>query len=402
MTSSPEPFQFDYSGSEIVYGRGSVGRIRKFLEDHELNRAMLVCGKNVGRNKELMTLVRQGIGDRIVSTFKETTPTKSAEIAYDGIERLREDDIDVIIGVGGGSSLDIARQISAFDADGRELAEIRSRVLNGRIKLENSRVVPNIQKQPTPVIVVPTTFAGSGVSPGGTIVLLNSENSPNEGPILGRGVVNPFAMVYDPNLYETTPKNALAGSAMNGFNKGIETIYSRRQNPVTDATAAHGLWFLRHSLPKLFDDDSAAIEQAVVGNILVQFRRNTAIIHAFGHGLSSRYPIQQGDIHAVIGPHVLRYIFDTIPARRRLIASGLGIDTETLSDVDVADEIIDTVVEIRNSLDRSTRLGDLNAVDPDDFPDIAAFINRDEAMEKRPPALEPTVDEIESILHDAW
>jgi len=114
-------------------------------------------------------------------------------------------------------------------------------------------------------------------------------------------------MIYDPDLFETTPMSALAGSSMNGFDKGLETIYSSHATPITDATAMRGLQLLRESLPNLDGNNPTEMERAVIGIILVQFERRGSIIHAIGHGFSRRYPVQQGIVHAIVAPHALRY-----------------------------------------------------------------------------------------------
>ncbi|MFL9708858.1 hypothetical protein, partial [Aeromonas veronii] len=74
---------------------------------------------------------------------------------------------------------------------------------------------------------------------------------------------------------------------MNGFNKGLERIYSNRSTPITDATAIRGLQMLQAGLPNL-PGDTVAMERAVVGIILVQFARRLSIIHAFAHGYTRR------------------------------------------------------------------------------------------------------------------
>lgn len=209
-------------------------------------------------------------------------------------------------------------------------------------------------------------------------------------------------MIYDPTLFETTPRSALAGSAMNGFNKGIETLYSSRATPITDATATRGIRLLHETLPRLHGDDRTAMERAVIGLILVQIKRRGSIIHAFGHGFARRYPIQQGIVHAVVTPHVLRYLLAELEGAERRLATALEIDAGRESEAEVAEQTVDEVRAIRDGLDLPTRLRDLDAVDKRDFPAIAEFILEDALLTQAPDPLEPTAEEIESILHDAW
>jgi alcohol dehydrogenase class IV len=390
-----DSFEFDYFGSDIVYGRGSVERLGAHLESEGLERALIICGTNVGANEEVMQPVIEGLGKKPVGVFDKTTPAKKIENVYDGIEMMQEVNADVLIGVGGGSSLDMARQISVYDSDGGKLEEYRTAVLEGNIKSLSSN------ESATPVVTIPTTFAGAGISDGGSVEIVPIEASPKEYPLRLRSRLMPVAMFYDPNLFETTPDSALNGSAMNGFNKGIETLYARNANPLTDAPAIHGLRLLHNSLPKL-PGDSTALNRAVVGIILVQFQRKISLIHSIGHAFSHRYPVQQGTVHAIVVPHALEFIFDRFDANRALLAEGLNVDADAHSDSELAEAIIDKVVAVRDSLNLPTCFRELEGVGKSDIPSLAEYVCEDIPADRIPREAEPTVDEIKTLLHKAW
>jgi alcohol dehydrogenase len=211
----------------------------------------------------------------------------------------------------------------------------------------------------------------------------------------------PVAMFYDPELFETTPYSALSGSAMNGFDKGLETLYARNGNPLTDAPAIHGLRLLHDSLPRL-PDDSAALDRAVVGIILIQFRRKTSLIHAIGHAFARRYPVQQGAVHAIIVPHALEFLFERCDANRMLLAEGLNVDTEDRSETELANAIVNEVVAVRDSLGLPTKFSEVEGVEESDIPSIAAYVLEDIPTDRIPEGVDPTVEEIETLLRNAW
>ncbi len=396
MLPVTESFRFDYFGSEIVYGRECISELDSYLAEHGFNDALVICGTNVGANEQLMEPLRDGLGDRLAGVFDGTTPAKTAETVYDGIDVMREVDPDVLVGIGGGSSLDTARQMSAFAADGRPLSYFKESARDGEAH------PPEPDEPQTPVIVIPTTFAGADISNSGSIVFLTAEESPTGQPIRLRGPVDPTAMVYDPDLFETTPLAPLSRSAMNGFNKAVETVYAKRATPITDATAVHALRHLHTGFKHLKEDNPLAMEQAVVGMILAQFRRQVSIIHSFGHGFSARYPIQQGVVHAIVAPHVLRYVFENSSGRQELLAAGFDIDPATLDADELTDAIIHEVVAVRDSFDLPTQLRTIGAADREDIAALAEFILDDYLMENAPTDLDPTQEEIESVLREAW
>ncbi len=296
MLPVSESFKYEYRGCDLIYGRGCVGRLDNYLAECDLDRALIVCGSNVGANDELMEPITEGLGDRLAGVFDGTTPEKSAEDAFGAIGEMHETNADVLVGVGGGSSLDVARQASVFAPDGRSLAELREEARDGEV------IPPDPNDERPPVIVVPTTFAGADVSDSGSIELLSAAESPTGQPASVGGSAMPIADFADPDLFGTTPAGALLGSAMNGLDKGIETPYARDANPVSDAAAVHGLRLLSGALPRAVggSDDVEAMERAVVGSLLVQIDRKISIIHAFGHGFARRYSLQQGAVHAVV------------------------------------------------------------------------------------------------------
>lgn len=407
MLPVSDSFEYEYRGCDLRYGRGRVAELHDYLAERDLERGLIVCGSNVGDNDELMEPVESGLGDRLAGVFDETTPSKRAETAFDAVDAMEDANADVLIGVGGGSSLDVARQASVFAADDRSLQDLREEAHDGEVE------PPDPDGDRPPVIVIPTTFAGADVSSGGSLELRPAEESPTGQPVTVGGSAMPIADFADPALFETTPTSALTGSAMNGFDKGIETPYARDASPVSDATAVHGLRLLRDALPTIAgggggdgrddtgDEIAAAMDRAVVGSLLVQLDRKVSIVHAFGHGFSRRYDVQQGSVHAIVVPHVLDYLFEHVDASRVLLASGLGVDP-TLDADELADAVVESVAELRDTLSTPTQLRELPEPREADLPAISEFIVDDPPMARAPAELDPTAAEIEAVLREAW
>ena len=392
-------FDSEYDGCDVLYGRGRVANLGEYLAGSGVDGALVVCGANVGANDALMDPIRAGLGDRHVGTFDGTTPEKRAEDAFDLLAAASTADADALVAVGGGSSLDVARQASVLAADGRDLAALEAEAREGAID-------PPTAEQAFPVVVVPTTFAGADLSAGGSLEVLPADASPTGHPLTVSGSAMPVADVLDPNLFETTPRSVLAGSAMNGFDKGIETMYARDASPVSDATAIHGTRLLSRSLPIVagdrVGDEAAAMDRAVAGTLLVQIDRKVSLVHAFGHGFARRYDVQQGAIHAVVVPHVLAYLFEEVDAGRRALAAGFGIDAEGRDDVAVAEAVVDAVADVRDALPVPNRLRDVGPVREADLPAIAEFIAEDPPMERAPAGIDASPERIEGVLRGAW
>jgi alcohol dehydrogenase len=233
---------------------------------------------------------------------------------------------------------------------------------------------------------------------------------PDDGRVgagIGADVLMPEAVLYDPTLFETTPQSVLAASAMNGFDKGIETIYSRNRTPITDATAVRGTQLLTDSFPHLTDDtvDAEVLDRAVAGIVLVQYGISTrsalkiSVIHGYGHALRHHFGIQQGTAHAVVAPHVVADLLDRGLARGDVLAEAFAVDA---TGDERAAAIVEEIERVRDGLGLPARLRDVDGTDRSELDDVACLTVDDPILENGPPGYEPTVDEVKRLLEAAW
>jgi alcohol dehydrogenase class IV len=394
-------FRFEYDPPVLRYGDGCVGELADELAKQGHGTALVVCGSNVG-NSDAVEYVKEGLGDRLAGVFARTTPEKRLETAYEALEAMRAKDADVIVGLGGGSSIDIARVVAVLATRDEAPEEVAREFSQKRILA--------LDGTPPPVFAVPTTFAGADMSNAGGITmssesgLLNGDTELDDdvnGAFSDRRLM-PSAAFYDPSIFGTTPRSALAGSAMNGFNKGIETLYSNNATSVTDATATRGTRLLREGLVA-YGREEGGLEKAAEGIMLVQYgisrgaTSTVSVIHAFGHALTHGNDLQQGIAHAVVTPHVLRYLFEKegVDARRGLVADALGVEN-------TVDGVVGAVEEVRDSLNLPTRLRDVDGPEPEEFDEVAELVVRDYFMPNAPEGLDATQDEMREVLEEAW
>ncbi|WP_323676921.1 iron-containing alcohol dehydrogenase family protein [Halorubellus sp. PRR65] len=395
-----ESFRFEYDPGILRYGRGCVNALEDELAEHGIERALVVCGETVGSTPAVVDPVTDGLGDRFAGVFAGTTPQKRLATAFDALDAMREHDADALVALGGGSSLDVAKVAAVLAATDRD-------AVGERFQGRGTITIPDTDLPP--VVAVPTTLAGADLSIVAGITA-HPENGLVDDPASG-GVgdprLMPAAIAYDPELFATTPKRILAGSAMNGFNKGLETLYSRHATPVTDATAARGLGLLADGLVELGrgDVDADTLAPVVEGIVLVQYgisrpdAGTLSVIHAFGHGLTHASDVQQGEAHAVVTPHVLEYLFEHVDGRRDRLADALGVDDD---DTDPAGGIVDAVTDVVDALDLPTRLRDIDGPGPGAFEAIARYTLDDPFMANAPTGLDPTRDELERVLEAAY
>jgi alcohol dehydrogenase len=395
------PFRFEYDPATLRYAPDAVRSLGTELDEQGYDRALVVCGTTVGETPAVMDPVRDGLGDRLAGVFAETTPAKRLGTAYDGLERFCEADADCLVAVGGGSSLDVAKIISILAATDRDPAAVGTAFVDsGTIAVPEAGLPP--------IIAAPTTLAGADLS-----IVAGVTATPGTCPVAepaSGGVSDPKLMpaaaCYDPELIATTPRSVLAASAMNGFDKGIETLYAANATPITDATASRGLGLLTEGLLAFGtgDDDPWVYQSITQGLMLVQYGISRAdgttlsLVHALGHGLTRTDDVQQGAAHGIIAPHALSYLFGQVDGRRSLLADALGVGGAD----NPATAVVDRVSEVVTTLGLPTQLRDVAGPDRAEFPEVADAVLEDAFMTNVPSGLEPTREDIVGMLESAW
>jgi alcohol dehydrogenase class IV len=393
-------FRFDYRPGVLRFGPNCVADLGTELGAQGVERALVVAGRTVGTTPDVIDPVRAGLGDRLAGVFAETSPEKRLGTAYDAVDAMAAHDADALVALGGGSSLDVATVASVLAATDRDRDAVGE-------TFESTGTVVVPEADLPPVAAVPTTLAGAelsqvaGITAGPGSGLVDAET--------GGGVSHPnlmpSAVFHDPELVATTPRAVLSASAMNGFDKAIESTYARTGTPVTDATATRSLRVLADALPALGNDPvtPADVEPVLEGVLLAQYGisrpdgTTLSLIHAFGHALTRTYDVQQGAAHAVLAPHALRFVLERVDDGRALLADAFGV-----ADVEDDDAIVDAVAAVRDALGLPTRLRDVDGPDPDEFETVARHTLEDSFMQNAPEGLDATRSDVEAILEAAY
>jgi alcohol dehydrogenase len=400
-------FRHWYGPTELTAGPGCVKDLERGVRESGGSQALVVAGRSVSKQPAVMDPVRDGLGDAFGGMFTEVTADKSYESVRSAAKRVLDDDLDAVVGLGGGGCMDAARAVSVvashFEADPQSLF--------AGIGDQGDLTLSKLSNTPLPVVEIPTTLSGAEVTcaAGMNVADPDGGNIVRSAPIIHPNIW-PNEIFYDPTLAVETPDRVLATSAMNGFDHGIEMLYSRNAIPMTDATAAHGVRLLSRSLPQLGEstDNEDAMGEAMTGVSLATTGLidptsgpKYSIIHAFGHQLAQQCGIQQGLAHGVMAPEVLAFIFETVPGRRELLADVLGVGAVG-SEAETGDAIVEAVREIRDGLGLPGRLRDLDAVSREEFDALGTAIASDIGLQFAPDGLDLSPESLARVLERAW
>ena len=181
-----------------------------------------------------------------------------------------------------------------------------------------------------PVVAVPTTYAGSEMTPIWGVT---------EAGVKTTGVnlaVLPRLVVYDPALGLTLPTDVSAASGLNALAHAVEALWAPSANPVATAVAVEAIAVLPGALRRIVREGAdleartAALRGAwLAGTALAQ--AGTAVHHALCHLLGGRFDLDHAGVHAVLLPHVCAHVLPDAGGARTRLAAALGDDEPALA-----------------------------------------------------------------------
>jgi alcohol dehydrogenase class IV len=239
---------------------------------------------------------------------REPTVSLFAEV----LAAARKHKCDGVVGLGGGSALDVAKLVAA-------LAESRQAVTEvwGIGKLESRSLY---------LACLPTT-AGTGSEVSTNAILLD------EAEHLKKGVVSPHlvpdAAYVDPALTFGVPPPVTAATGMDALTHCIEAYANVNAHPMTDLLALEGIRLIGANLRQVVANgrDAAGRSAVALGSVyggLCLGSANTGAVHALAYPLGGEHHVPHGVANAVMLPHVLAFNLPAMPERYARIAEALG------------------------------------------------------------------------------
>jgi len=272
----------------ILFGAGQFQSIPDCITAFG-QRAILVTGKQSLANSEYWDRLLQSLAQHSVDWVQvkvEDEPTP--ELVDRAVAQYHTENIDVVVGVGGGSVLDAAKAIAGLLPLGNSVMDHLEGVGRG---------IP-YTGQATPFIAVPTT-AGTGSEATKNAVLSKRGTGGFKKSFRHDALVARTAIV-DPQLLRTCPWELMAAQGMDAFTQLLESYVSRRSNPITDALAWSGIEaFVEGFFPAIegdfrADEDLARVAYASLMSGICLAQAGLGSVHGLASPLGAYYPIPHG------------------------------------------------------------------------------------------------------------
>lgn len=341
--------------TRIQFDRGAVRLVAEELEALGVGSPMIVtdrCVRGAGLLEPVLAAIAR---DPAPAIFDETPGNPTEEALEAALALYRECGCDGLIGIGGGSSIDLAKGV-ALMATHEPPLERYAAILGG---------VERITAGVAPVVAIPTT-AGTGSEVGRAALLTLRDG--RKLAFLAPHMI-PRVAICDPDLTLGLPRGLTAATGMDALTHCIETFLSPRVNPPADAIALDGVARATRFIERAVDDgtDGDARWHMMMASLQggMAFQKGLGAVHAMSHPLGGlgEPSLHHGTLNAVILPAVLRFnaghVGDKYDRLRDAMRLAAGADVAeavealnrrigmpaNLREMGVADEVLPRMVE---------------------------------------------------------
>jgi len=250
----------------------------------------------------------------VALTWHPPTGEPTVTTLHAALDAVRDARPDTVVGIGGGSVLDLAKLIALF--------------LTCDVPVHEAFGIDKAPPRCVRLICIPTTAgAGSEVSPNA--ILLDEDAQLKKG-IVSRGLV-PDAAYVDPRLTVSLPPHVTAATGLDALTHCIEAYANRFAHPLVDTFALRGVALIGRSLRRACEhgDDLAARGDLALGSLyggMCLGPVNTAAVHALAYPLGGEFHVPHGVSNAVLLPHVMRFNLPAAAPRYADVADALGVE----------------------------------------------------------------------------
>ena len=296
----------------IIFGPGCAGRLG--AEARVFGKKLLLC---MGKG----SLQASGMIERVIGPLEAAgleivycggiPPEPTLESVEESLKIAHEYEVDLVIGVGGGSVLDVAKATAGlYYGDGSVKEYFEGKEL----------------KQPgLPWLAVPTT-AGSGAEVTKNAVLSDPVSGKKQSIRWDSWLAR--VAVVDPVLTMTMPRHVTAHSGMDALTHALEAYTSRWAHPMTDGIAFEAVGEICRNLYSAYSKGSEkeARQQVSLGSLMAGIALNNArvgAVHALAHPVGIRYNLSHGLVCAVLLPHIMEFNLTAVAEKYARVAKEL-------------------------------------------------------------------------------
>jgi len=339
-------FEFRWP-TEMRVGPGVLSSLPAVVDQLKIKSLLVVSDPGVNQ-AGLLDRVQQALsGSSVKKTlFSDIKSDPEVRSVEEGLRLARSNGCDGVLGIGGGSVLDVSKAIAVM--------------LGNDGSISNFYGVDNIPGPGAPVIAIPTT-AGTGSEV--TVWSVLTDTSKDEKVVIGSYHNCPRIALLDPELTLTLPPKITAATGMDALTHAIESYVNKISHLMVEAAAEKSIALIGENLrlATLQGDNMQARQNMLVASSLagVAFNRvRLGIVHAFSLPLGNIFHIPHGMVNAIMLAPVMRFNAPANPHAYAKIARLLGEKTDSLNLYDAAQQSVTAVQRLKRDIGLTETLAD--------------------------------------------
>jgi alcohol dehydrogenase len=323
----------------IIAGPGSLSMIQEIPAAYGVQKVLIITDRGVwsaGLIEKPKTIL-ESAGLR-VAVIHDTPPEPEVDQVKRIFEQAKNLGGQMIIGIGGGSAMDVAKLVSVM--------------LTNDVSLEQLLAKAEIAHRGLPMLMVPTT-AGTGSEATPNAIVLVPEQEVKIGIVNSKLV--PDCVILDPLMTLGLPPAVTASTGMDALAHAIECYTSKRANPFSDTFALKAVSLISKSLRRAYREGQNIearhdmLLAALFGGMCISTSSTTAV-HALAYPLGGKYRMPHGLSNAVLLPHVMQFNLDAAEDRFRDVAVAMGLDVAGLTMRKAAEKMIENLYAFNKDL----------------------------------------------------
>jgi alcohol dehydrogenase class IV len=351
---------FSFTGArKIVFGCGSFSGLVGQIRDLRAKKPLIAMDGNLAklgmRDKIMEMFDREGMKAVL---YDRVLPEPPLEQADEGAKMALKGKCDIVIGIGGGSAMDVAKAIAVIAAHNAEAKDFLG--LN------------KVPGPGLPTIMVPTT-AGTGSEVTFTAVFVRHDLRKKEG--MNSVFMYPDLALLDPELTLSLPPQPTAASGMDALCHAIESYTSVIASPASEMFSLEAIRLISENLRTCVHNgkDLEAREAQMLGSLYAGIGLANAGVgaaHSLSYPLGGKYGISHGVANTLMLPRIMEFNLPGALEKFAVVAETMGENTEGLSDRDAAMLAVEAVDLLIEDCDIATSLEELG-IPEEDFLEMA-------------------------------
>ena len=376
-----------YQPVHTIIGEGAIHEIPRHIDTIGAKKALVVTDEGLVRigTVKMVTDVLDAV-DKPYVIFSRVKPNPTVSICNDAKAIYDAEGCDYVIGIGGGSPIDVAKAVGILATNGGTVEDY-----NG-LELSTHKSAP---------IIAVNTTAGTGSEVTRAFVVTDEVRKSKMLCVDSNSLA--YLAINDPAMMVGMPPALTASTGMDALTHAIEAYVANSGCPFTDGIALEAIKLVGKYLERAVKDghDMEARTQMCWAQYMGGLAFSNAglgMVHAIAHQLGGFYDTPHGVANAIFLSYVMKFNSHACPERYRDVAQAFGFDTGSMTPEQGAYAAIRFVEELAKAIN-IPKLSD-TAFNPRDARALAENAMLDTGMPENP--RQPTVEEVIEVMMEAY